>query len=248
VTNEIATTKPNEIAAAVSGDPGALLQLALQKDAAIDVIERLSALMERQQDRAAQTEFHDSFAAFQAECPVVSHDAGGGGQGNVRLNGSKFKYTYATLPHIKQVVDPILNRHGFSYSWDTDHAPDGSGVTIKCTLWHRAGHSRTATVFTPMEKLHGGGSPAQNSGSTTSYGMRRSLQSVLGLSTDRDDDARPSVSSEPVSDKEAANLIALCDSVGADHAKFLVYMRVARFEDIPASEYERAVAALESKR
>ena len=44
------------------------------------------------------------------------------------------------------------------------------------------------------------------------------------------------------------NLLGLISDVGADIAKFCQYLKVPAIADIPAAQYQRAVAALEAKR
>jgi recombination protein RecT len=51
-----------------------------------------------------------------------------------------------------------------------------------------------------------------------------------------------------VSAEQVEQLVALADEVGADKAKFCQWLGVSIFSEIPASEFDRAVRALEAKR
>ena len=70
---------------------------------------------------------------------------------------------------------------------------------------------------------------------------------MLGLSlTDPDPDNEGDGGT--ISDEQVATLEALLQEVGADRARFLVYLRVADLHDLKASGYKAAVTALEAKR
>jgi hypothetical protein len=60
-----------ELAVIREMNPMSILQSATEQGAGIDVIERLSALAERWQDRTAQEKFAEALAMFQSLCPTV---------------------------------------------------------------------------------------------------------------------------------------------------------------------------------
>lgn len=51
-----------------------------------------------------------------------------------------------------------------------------------------------------------------------------------------------------ITEKQAADLDALIQEVGADHKGFVDWLKIDALTNLPASEYERAVKALERKR
>lgn len=55
-------------------------------------------------------------------------------------------------------------------------------------------------------------------------------------------------SEEKISQEQLTELIELCDEVGADKARFCAYLRVDSLAALPASQLDRAIAALNTKR
>lgn len=77
---------------------------------------------------------------------------------------------------------------------------------------------------------------------------------VAGVVGDADDDAEAAVgrngngSGPKISDKERETLVALAVEVGANLPQFLAYMKVKELGELPASDFSRAVAALNKKK
>ena len=226
-------------------DLNALMMEAVKTEGGIEKMERLAALVERSQDRAAAAEFYDARASFQAGCPVIPHDK------TVKIvpnSGQPYSYTHASLAQIAMVVDPVLTSVGLSYSWNSQ--VDETMMTTTAYLRHRNGHVESASFSCPIDtaaKM----TKAQQGASAVTYAKRQSLIQVLGITTaDMDDDGRGPTGppAATITDDQAATLVALCDEVKGDHAKFLVYMRAASFEEIRAADFDVGVKALEAKR
>jgi hypothetical protein len=227
-------------------DSNTLLELAIRGGVDVSVIERLVALKERAQDRDARAAYFEALAAFQDECPQVSKTK----EADIvsKRSGARFKYTYAPLDEIARVIRPVLRKHGLSYNFDVS-ATD-SVLIVTCVVRHVDGHSERSSFPVPIDKGERM-SGAQANGAALTYGKRQSLVAVLGLTTtDEDTDgAKNDVQSvEKITAKEAADLSSLIEEVKADRAKFLRWLRVENIADIPASEYQNAVRALEQKR
>lgn len=136
-------------------------------------MEKLVALQMQVMEKNAEMAFNRAFQAFQSECPSVDK--------NRTADTGKFKYKFADLDHIASVVKPHLQRHGFSFTFDTD----GDG-NFRCHLHHVDGHSRTASVKLPeyvFDKINN----LQCEGVRNSYGRRYALLSVLGITTGDED-------------------------------------------------------------
>jgi hypothetical protein len=232
---------------AVQDEPGGenvsgLVRLAIERGVDVEVLERLVALQERVTERNARSAFFEAVAAFQEACPEInkSKDA----KIKSKRTGSEFGYSFSPLEEITRTIRPHLRNHGLSYSWDVKRG-DG-GLDVVCVLRHIDGHEERASFPVPVES-DGRMSSAQANGAAMTYGKRQSLTAVLGLTTaDVDDDARRRESE--LSDRQAADLDALMDEVGVDRRKFLDWLGVASISEIRASDYPRAVKALERKR
>lgn len=220
--------------------PAALIYIAMQTGQSPEALEKLVGLQERMEKRQAEKDFIDSLAQFRAACPPIKKnktakittDSGGG-----------YSYVYAELDEIARVVDPVLERFGFSYTWNTTATE--KSVTVECILRHRGGHSTSSTFTVPVESKSGM-SPQQKYGAASTFAQRRSLGNVLGLTTtDKDTDAA-AVDPTKISDDQATELSDIVRDVcrGDQEKRFLAYMGVAKVADIRLADYKKAKASL----
>lgn len=218
--------------AAVQADD--LLRLALERDGGIDVVERIVALREREQERQAEAEMAEALAAFQAACPSIKRTA------------DSHHGKFADYGSIVRVVRPIMAVHGLTFTHDS--SDDGKEVTITCTLRHVAGATRTATFTGPYD-ASGKKNPLQARASARSYGKRYTLSDVLGIATEEDDDGDGAGGSvEFVTESQAADLEAVAEEVGIDVPAFFAWFGVKSWDEIPAKRVKEASDAIERKR
>lgn len=207
-----------------------------------DTVERIVALINAQEDRAAARELAKARAEFQAECPVVPKSS------TAKIatkSGTSFSYAYAELDEIAETVKPFLHKHGFSYSWDAEFK--NGEVQCTCILTHAAGHSMKTLFAAPTDAASSMSGPQRNAAALT-YAKRQSLLMALGISTGEPSDDAMEGSTETITQEQIANLDALIDEVKADRGKFVAYLGVKSLAEIRASDFQRAIAALEAKR
>jgi hypothetical protein len=211
-------------------------------DQAVAGMEKLLAIHIQLEDRRAEQEFHEAFAAFKVECPPIPKNKTAG---KTTDQGGKFGYTWADLEQTAKVVDPILSKHGLSYSWDS--LLTEKTMTVTCTLRHIGGHAVSSNVHGPVE-IGMRVNPAQMIGAAESYYRRYALTGVLALTTCEDDtDGEPPPSLEKINEEEAATLIALMDEAKANRPKFLAHFNIATVADMPKSRLQEAVTLLQQK-
>jgi len=131
-----------------------------------------------------------SLATFQQEVPVI-HKATQG-----------YGYSYADLPKIFEVINPLLQKHGLGF---TQTLNTKEGTTYLCTtVFHvESGECLDSMVEIPNVALKGM-NDYQSFGSGVTYYRRYALSSALGLVTDKDTDASgEQVKDEPVQKKKA---------------------------------------------
>lgn len=113
-----------------------------------------------------------SLAEFQQEVPVI-HKATSG-----------YGYTYADLPTIFSVVNPILKKHGLGF---TQLINDTQLVTV---LFHyESGETIESKMNLLTEVVLKGMNEFQVYGSQLTYFRRYALSSILGIVTDKDTNA-----------------------------------------------------------
>lgn len=113
-----------------------------------------------------------SLAEFQQEVPTI-HKATQG-----------YGYTYADLPKIFEVINPLLKKHGLGFT-QLIHSTDL--ITI---IFHiESGETIESKTSIPQGVALKGMNDFQVLGSAITYLRRYALSSALGLVTDKDTDA-----------------------------------------------------------
>lgn len=132
-------------------------------------------------------ELFQAVANFQVECPKISKDAN-----NPFFKGSK----YATLPHILNVITPILKKNGLVIVQPVIN------TCVVTKLIHIDSGQILESVYDIVCK---DATNPQQIGSAVSYARRYSISSILNLNIDDDDDgnsATGNVQSKPLSKEE----------------------------------------------
>lgn len=112
-----------------------------------------------------------ALADFQQECPVIHKGTTGYG------------YTYADLPQILEVINPLLKKHGLGFTQIL--VADG----LQTTIFHvESGEYLNGVCPIPATTLKGM-NDYQSFGSGITYYRRYALSSALGIVTDKDTDA-----------------------------------------------------------
>jgi hypothetical protein len=220
--------------------PMEMLNRAVAAGADIDVLEKLMSLQERWEANQARKAFDEAVAAAKAEIkPIVRNSTG--------HNSKK----YADFSAIAGAVDPILSKNGLSYRF---RAAQTDKVTVTCVLSHKSGHSEETPLSSQPDKT-GNKNDIQAIGSALTYLQRYSLMLALGLAAAHDDDGKsaPTTGAATISPDQLGDLVSLIQDVGgARHeelkAGLLKYFGFERLADIPATEFKRAVAAINKKR
>lgn len=184
-----------------------------------------------------------AFAAAQAELQNPAFDS----------TNPHFKSKFASLATVRNTVIPVLAKHGIALVQELQTV-DG-GVSCTTHLYHESGESLHFGPLTiPATK-----SDAHGYGSAATYSRRYSLMAVAGVVGDDDDDANAAVAgkadkvsvAKPISAKQAADINALIDEVGADLEKFCEYLKqrfgVSVIKELRTDQVNSVIAALKAK-
>lgn len=159
-----------------AGDSVALMFERLAKDQSVDVekLERLIAMQERILRVNAESAFNAAFSKMQPEIPVIIE------------RGHTDKGTFAELEDIVEAVRPILARHGFALTHQTQW-PEPTRVRVIGILTHADGHQRTSEFLSGAD-TSGSKNAIQALGSAVSYGRRYTTKDLLCIVTRKEDD------------------------------------------------------------
>lgn len=227
--------------------PMEMVGRAVASGASIEVVEKLMALHERWEANQARKAFDEAMAAAKAEIPVIFKSR------EVDFTSAKGRthYRYEDLAEIAKTVNPILGKHGLSYRFrTTSHANEP--VTVTCIVSHRLGYSEENTLSAGRDDT-GNKNSIQAVGSTITYLQRMTLKAALGLAASADDDGRSSggddfETGELISNEQRDTILTLVDEVGGTADVFCKYFKIDSIAALPASQFNRAVKALEAKR
>lgn len=152
----------------------------------IDKLERLFALRERIEAREAQLAFTQAKVAMRAELPEITM------KGMIRIpdknNKGQFlqETPFARFEDIHEAIMPVLTSHGFDLKFRNGLADDGK-VRVTTILAHEGGHEE-ATHFDLPHDASGSKNSVQAVGSSTSYGKRYGVLSILNIKVAGEDD------------------------------------------------------------
>ena len=116
-----------------------------------------------------------ALAEFQQEVPVI-HKATQG-----------YGYSYADLPKIFEVINPLLQKHGLGFT-QLINTKEGQNYLTTCVFHIESGEIIESQTLIPYVQLKGM-NDFQSFGSGVTYFRRYALSSALGLVTDKDTDA-----------------------------------------------------------
>lgn len=250
-TGAVTVRKPGDngdLQAITAGGVGSiqqLLQLAIERGAGVEALEKLVGLHERVTAREAALEFARQLADFQAKCPPIGKTKTAK---IVTKGGGSYSYQYAPLEEIVRTVKPLLVARGFSYGWDAKVDERGQMLTCTCTLRHINGHRESSGFSLPVENPSAM-SPQQKVGAALTFSQRYSLVAVLGLNTTEEDSdgVAREIDPTPINPDQLLELDDLVAESGTDRARFLKYLAIDALENLPAARYTEAKAALLQK-
>lgn len=149
----------------------------------IDVSKLKELLQMRDQINAenAKNAYNEAMAAFQAECPVITKTK------TVPDRSGKAAYAYAPLENIVHEIKPLLQKHGFHYTLDTDTESKDGWVIARCKITHRDGHATESTAKFPLGTQTGIMSATQVYASALTFASRRVLCNAFGIVTAGED-------------------------------------------------------------
>jgi hypothetical protein len=197
----------------------------------VDVTEKLLALFERMDAKKAEKAFNEALTAVQTECRAVGIEA----VREVKNKDGSSRYFYASKGDILKVAGPILDRHGFSVSFDVEY--DGPRCFAICEFRHKAGHKEKKRYGVRPGSGPPGSNEPQADGSGITYAQRGALTGWLNLTIGKDadeNDARQVGDTIPA--EKAMELQKRLRACGADEAGFLKFAGAGAVADTATAE------------
>ena len=216
--------------------PMHMLQAAMDRGADLDKLQQLMDLQQRWEASEARKAFVGAMTVFKANPPDIIKTK--------LVSYGNTSYKHATLADVCAAAIQGLAQVGISHRWDVDQS---DRITVTCVLTHELGHSELVSMTAPSD-TSGQKNAIQAIASAVSYLQRYTLLSITGLAARDQDDDGQAADVATITGAQAADLTALAEEVGLNIDKLLAWLKVERVEDLAAVHYQKAVAALESKR
>ena len=244
---EVVESTENEITIqpAASITPMQMLQIAVEQNADIDKMEKLMALSERWEANEAKKAFVVAMTAFKGENIEILKDK------TVSFTGrdnNTTSYKHASLDGAVKAAIPHMSRHGLSHKWDMQQSDDGGRITVTCVITHQQGYSESTSLSASPDDS-GKKNSIQQIASTVSYLERYTFLAITGLTTTdmNDDDGAAADPIDTIIEKQALDLEAKITETDASKAALLRYYKIDQLEDLPASDFNGAIKALEDR-
>jgi hypothetical protein len=162
-------------------NPQQLIALAIQNNSAVEVMEQLYAFSEKVNADRAKKEYFKALSEFQKSCPIIRKT-----KTVLNKDGKTTRYKYAPLDSITKQVKSILERFGFSYTFQQEKVENG--VKVTCITRHSAGHSESASFTAEIDEEAYMNHP-QKFASAHTFASRYAFCAAFGITTGDDDDA-----------------------------------------------------------
>ena len=236
------TAPPQSPLALILADPAQLAAIP------IDTVERLFAIDREIKADASRKEFSIAFHALQGDLAPVHKAA----------KNTHTKSWYATLEDVEAMLDPLLQRHGFSVSLSSQPGAPADHSRFVLIVRHNGGHTEEHIWDAPIDdkgikgeanktRLHGGAS-------ARTYAKRYLKVDVFDVSTYRDDDgnaAGAGPGAEAITQEQFQQLNDLADESGADKVRLAAWLQssfgIDALAKLPARHFDRVRLMLEDR-
>lgn len=218
--------------------PMSMLQLAVEKGASVEQLERLMALQERYAANEAKKAFVVALNAFKANPPQVLKDS--------KVAFGQTKYAHAALDKASEIIGSALSEHDIAHRWSVDQ--DGPKIKVSCILTHALGHSEKVSMEATAD-TSGSKNSIQAIGSAVSYLQRYTLFTASGIAPKNvDDDGRGGVGVHQMDERAKVDFLAsietLTDRKAADSLWQTIASECTKSGDIAAyDDLKKAMAA-----
>jgi hypothetical protein len=201
----------------------------------VAVIEKMADLCERFEKRNAEKAFTSAFVALQSDLPTIVASS-------VIPNRGK----YERYEDIMKVVNPLLQKHGFTVSFSMDYAE--TRIVVKCHLKHVEGHSETNSFAVRVGGRADSETQADCKAATTA--KRNALLQALNIIIRQDalmsDDDASNIG-DCITFEDAVKLRERAEACGADLNAFLKFAGAKTFESIGRARYADCCQMLDRK-
>lgn len=228
------------IAKSIQRTPAELIESAVNAGTNLVELEKLLEIQIKYEANEARKSYAKSFSIAQANMvPVMKN----------KYN-SHTKSKYSELADVIETAQPIYTKEGFSVTFNEGVTQLPEHARILADVLHFGGHKETYFLDVPLDgkgiegktnmtRIHG-------KASSIAYGRRYLMCMIWNIPT-ADNDGN-TVVLEKVSDKQLHIMRDLLISKEMKEEDLIKYLKIEALEDLPLSDYMKALAAINSAR
>jgi len=215
-----------------------LIQLAIDKNADMDKLEKLMELHLINEERQAKKAYHKAMADFKTSPPELIKDK--------TVSHSGMSYKHASLGNITSAINSELTKYGLSASWDVKQG-NGNLIKVICIITHELGHSESCEMIAPPDDS-GKKNKIQQIASTVSYLQRYTLLAVTGLaSNEADNDGQTEqLSKKTISAEQQTALLVKLQGKNIDPAIVCSEFNISDFAELTEAEFKMCLIKIQN--
>ena len=156
-------------------DIESVFRYALDKGAGPEAMTTLMNVRRELKAEHSKSEFDAAMAALQAELPIIQK----------RKFGAKNAYKYAPLDDIVSQVQPLLQKHGFSFTVTSEI--QNNLVKAICKITHRGGHHDQSEFSCPIDSRNPMMNDPQRYAGSLTFSKRYAFCNAFGIMTGDED-------------------------------------------------------------
>ena len=163
-------------------------------------------------------------------------------------------YNYRSCESILEALKPKLAQHKATLVITDDMVEVGGRVYVKATVTLTAkDQSWQATAFARESETKKGMDESQITGAASSYARKYALNGLFAIDDTKDADATNNHDTTTkkvkyITEGQEADLEALAAEVKANLPGFCKFFKINALAELPADQFDKAVAMLEKKR
>lgn len=220
--------------------PSDMIMAALSGGADLEKLEKLLDIQERWEKNEARKAFASCFAMAQSNIGSVI---------KTKFN-AQTKSKYADLSDVIDTAKPEYTKEGFSVIFYEGDTPLSEHTRVYADVLHKSGHKETYHFDVPLDgkgiqgnanmtKIHG-------KASSVAYGRRYLMCMIWNIPTADNDGNTEAI--ELIGNRELHIIRDLLIAKELSESGLAKYMGVEKIEDIKASDYMKALAAINAKK
>lgn len=219
--------------------PSDMIRLAVDKGTDLSKLRELLEIQKDWEANEARKAYNKALSIVHSKMPAVAKT----------LTNPQTRSKYASLDSIINHTKSIYTANGFSVCFYEGVSSSPNCVRVCADLIHELGHKESYFYDVPLDgvgiKGNANMTAIHGKASSVSYGRRYLMCMVFNIPTGDDNDGN--ANSETIDHKQLNQLLDLVAEKGVDIAKFCNYLNVDQLENLPKTQFEKAMEALKAK-